>query len=85
MPEAIPRGATGMFSSAVDTAPPQMPPIAIPKRARTARNWEKVVQNAVERESAEMRARFNTSGMRRPKRSEARPKTTALWNNQLGS
>jgi len=37
-PDARPRASTGRFSSAVDEARPQTPPIAIPKRDRRARN-----------------------------------------------
>jgi hypothetical protein len=36
------RNSTGRFSSAVEDARPQIPPIPIPKMERSARNWLKV-------------------------------------------
>jgi len=73
IPLARPRASTGRFSRAEAEASPQIPPIPIPKRLRTARNWWNVRTKLQPRERDEIMRRLATNGHFRPNRSEMRP------------
>lgn len=72
-PDARPRASIGRFSSAVDEARPQTPPIAIPKKDRRARNCLKVFTYPEPSSKAAQRSKLKTRGHFRPKRSERTP------------
>src|SRR6267154_2290052 len=73
-PDPRPRASIGRFSSAVDEARPQTPPIAIPKKDRRARNCLKVFTYPEPSSKTAQKSKLKTRGHFRPKRSERTPK-----------
>ena len=73
-PDAGPRASIGRFSSAVDEARPQTPPIVIPKKDCRARNCLKVFTYPEPSSKAAQKSKLKTRGHFHPKRSERTPK-----------
>lgn len=81
----IPRASGGQSSSAVAAALPYNPPMAIPNKARQARNCLYVWQKPAPSSRTTKRSWLTMNGHLRPHRSEAIPKVIAPTDRSIST